>query len=271
MSSTEDTLKCKRCGKIFATKSNLNKHFRSAKYCIDVYDGERQESYPCVACKKSYTQKATLQDHVTKCAEAHRLEVRKLHKKIKLQQKEITKLTEKVNELNDQGVANYGNGDVFRHPKLKNVFVGDALPLTSDAVRAQLYKFTYDEFIKGYDGIKLFVLSLTTTELGGQNYVCTDTHRCNFYRLAKGNVWKKDRKGMFIETILHEMRDVVTSHYDELCSRQCKNWRDYEAIEELDDIKRKVSPMYYGVTGNDSRRDKLFMNLRRDIKNVLRV
>lgn len=72
----EDELKCNFCGKIFLSKSALNLHKRTAKYCLKqreslentIIDFENQETiYECEFCEKKFTRKDYLKTHLSNC------------------------------------------------------------------------------------------------------------------------------------------------------------------------------------------------------------
>ena len=54
--------------KEFSSKSNLNAHQKSAKYCLDL-QGKKEKLFECEYCTKNFTQKQALIVHCNTCKE----------------------------------------------------------------------------------------------------------------------------------------------------------------------------------------------------------
>jgi hypothetical protein len=54
-------LKCEYCEKEFATISSLNKHQKSAKFCLEI-QGKKNNTFVCV-CEKVFTCRENLDKH----------------------------------------------------------------------------------------------------------------------------------------------------------------------------------------------------------------
>ena len=64
----KENIKCEYCKKIFSTKSSLNNHQKTAKYCLILQDNEKKiNSFECEYCKKKYTTKQVFINHVNIC------------------------------------------------------------------------------------------------------------------------------------------------------------------------------------------------------------
>lgn len=62
-------MECEYCHKILSSKSSLNHHQRTAKYCITLREktDECHESYNCIECKKTFLRKSVFEKHQRKC------------------------------------------------------------------------------------------------------------------------------------------------------------------------------------------------------------
>lgn len=59
---------CKTCGKNFYDKSGLNRHTKTAKYCLDLRDEESEIVYKCNLCgKNTFSIKCNYDIHVRSC------------------------------------------------------------------------------------------------------------------------------------------------------------------------------------------------------------
>ena len=63
--------KCQFCNKLFASKSNLNTHIKTAKVCINNRGDNKVEvkTYTCEHCNKEFTTKNKLNNHIPNCVE----------------------------------------------------------------------------------------------------------------------------------------------------------------------------------------------------------
>ncbi len=98
--------RCNNCEKIFTSKSNLNVHQRTAKYCKQLQNGNlsnhtnEEESYICEYCEKECTTRPNLRVHMERCP-AKRLKEKYDELQTKYIQNEL-KMTEKYNNLYTQ-------------------------------------------------------------------------------------------------------------------------------------------------------------------------
>ena len=64
-------MECKYCKKIFKTKSILNHHQKTAKYCLKIQQESGlkiKELFKCEYCNKSLSQKVDLERHLITCS-----------------------------------------------------------------------------------------------------------------------------------------------------------------------------------------------------------
>ena len=48
-------MECQFCKNIFSTKTNLNSHQKTAKYCLKIQGIEVEKKYECKWCNKLFT------------------------------------------------------------------------------------------------------------------------------------------------------------------------------------------------------------------------
>ena len=61
---------CEYCGSSFTLRWNLNKHRRTAKYCLELQGKEPVEKrYPCDYCSKEFGRRDMLNRHLKTCRE----------------------------------------------------------------------------------------------------------------------------------------------------------------------------------------------------------
>ena len=87
---------CEHCDKIFATKSNLKNHAKTAKYCLEIQGMKIDQQLFCEFCNHQFMQKYNYQRHLETC------ELRKN----KTRSDEILKLTQELDQKN-QDVNKY--------------------------------------------------------------------------------------------------------------------------------------------------------------------
>jgi hypothetical protein len=60
-------MECKYCKANFSTKTNLNQHQRTAKYCLKIQGKDKELKYECGTCGKKFGKKFNLIRHEEKC------------------------------------------------------------------------------------------------------------------------------------------------------------------------------------------------------------
>jgi hypothetical protein len=106
---SESSLLCKFCNKNFTSKSSLNKHQKTTKYCLEK-QGLKNEEYKCNFCSKILSTQLRLNTHVNSCKIKDKNEVNKyislseekekeLNKYISLSEEKEKELKQKEKEL----------------------------------------------------------------------------------------------------------------------------------------------------------------------------
>ena len=93
-------MECNFCNKIFSSKSSLNVHQKTTKYCLKLQGKNEEKKFECEYCNKIFTVKINLISHYGNCKEKEIREIIKKEKEILKKQFEI-KLKEKEDEINE--------------------------------------------------------------------------------------------------------------------------------------------------------------------------
>ena len=208
-------MECNFCNKIFSSKSSLNVHQKTTKYCLKL-QGKivNENNFTCEYCNKIFTVKQNLTSHYGICKE------KEFNDNLKKQEEQIKKqfdfiLKEKDKEINDlkQKIAEL-NGRLFtlkddhelikeiaKQPKNTTNTTTNTLNITScldfeniDKIKDVIDNdFNIDYVINGQKGIAKFVKDkLLKDDNGKLIYICTDPSRQIFkYKDNKGEI-KKD-------------------------------------------------------------------------------
>ena len=72
MDVDNDKMECEFCKKSFSTKGSLEKHQKTAKFCLKFQGRNLESSFKCENCNKIFTQKTSLYDHFPICKERHK-------------------------------------------------------------------------------------------------------------------------------------------------------------------------------------------------------
>ena len=99
-------MECNFCKKIFSSKSSLNNHLKTAKYCLIIQNKEEINNFNCEYCDRYFTAKKILLIHLKSCKNKKLIKQTKdkeLLEKLKKQNKEFQeKLNKKDIELLEQ-------------------------------------------------------------------------------------------------------------------------------------------------------------------------
>ena len=85
-------MECTFCNKIFATKSSLNNHQKTTKYCLKLQGKNQKDKFECQYCNKIFTIKTNLIGHYVICKE------KEIHDRLKEREEELQKEFNKEKE-----------------------------------------------------------------------------------------------------------------------------------------------------------------------------
>ena len=181
---------CQYCKKTFSSKSSLNNHQKTAKYCLKLQDSNMEiVNFKCEYCDKYFTIKQHLSNHLLACKEKKDKELQEkdiliaeLRVELRTYKDDhefIKRMAEKPKTVTNNNTLNITTSIDFNDlDKVKNVIEN---------------KLDIKDVIDGQKGLARFVKNnLLTDDNGSLNYKCSDSSRCMFkYKDISGEI-KKD-------------------------------------------------------------------------------
>lgn len=211
---------CTYCNKILSTKSSLNLHIKTAKYCIKIQEENKvkteKQIFECEDCLKKFSTKQNLNIHYKNCKKLEQKSIigEKDKKIIKLEltlqnvekQKEDYKerlekqkedYKEQIKELQDklERIASKAIEKPTTTNNLNTLNIASIIDFNNvDKVKDLIEnKLNINHVVDGQKGLANFVKdNLLTDDAGKLLYICTDPSRHIFkYKDSSGEV-KKD-------------------------------------------------------------------------------
>jgi len=172
------TYKCEFCESSFDTNSLLQRHIKTAKYCLELRFGKQEKKdkkptkkFECYGCLKEFTNKKNMNTHIEICEEVRVKKIKEEHqreiKKIKENhQKEIEKLELKIQNLQEK-LEMYKSDheciqEIAKQPKTINNNNNKYLNITPFIIKQREVErkinlnFTEDMFLDGQRGVADF-------------------------------------------------------------------------------------------------------------------
>ena len=196
-------MNCEFCNKNFSTKSSLNNHQKTAKYCIKLQNNKVSEipNFYCDYCNKKFTSKQNLNIHLSTCKEKEFEQKLKDKEKLNIkiitenenykqqlekQEKQIKELQDKLervlNKAIDRPTTTHNN-------TINNKFELNTFPSQKEIDRKIESQFNDKYILDGMKGVAQFVYDhIVKLEDGSMAYACFDTSRQIFkYKDENGN------------------------------------------------------------------------------------
>ncbi len=100
-------MECQFCKNVFSTKTSLNNHQKTAKYCLKLRDVKSETSYKCDGCGKTFSRSYHLQRHQKQCKSNDIVfdlesKLAQAEKDIEMYKKDILQKTIVIQEKNNQ-------------------------------------------------------------------------------------------------------------------------------------------------------------------------
>lgn len=193
-------MQCQYCNNVFSSKTNLNNHQKTAKYCLKLR-GDTVSRYTCKTCEKPFNKKFNLNRHQEKCVSIDlfhdlqenmkKIENEKLEFKIHIDLLNIQVLEQKqtIKELQDK-LENVAIKAVSRPTTSNktqiNNYIQNMQPVTDEHLVDNVQHLTIDHIKKGPEGYAEYALE----------YPLKDRMLCSDYSRRK--VKFKDKDGNVI-------------------------------------------------------------------------
>lgn len=291
---------CDHCGTSFTAKSNLCIHLKSAKYCLQKRGLILKNE--CEGCGKCFSRKSHLIRHEGFCVvhtsfpkkfrelldmkdsentvmraslDEKDAEIQVLLDELETSRSRIEELEEDAKTLALVAAETKGQIKVYRErPGTVNNFVNSKLlqvkcdsirPFTQKTVKEDIKagKYTFEKFIQGERGLIDFISDIIIKD-DQRSYVSTDSSRQKFHRLLASREWKEDNGALFLNSVLDELKETATNHYQKIV----KMMTDPNGDRELADIlMAKTKLMAFGIIDPKSKdREVTFTKIRNEIK-----
>ena len=264
-------MECEHCKKTFSSKSSLNYHKNSAKYCLAIQKKKPDTVYKCDHCKKEFTVKDNYETHVARHAvnpvfqleerlriqsEEHARELGRIRtehaKEISRMHSEYTsKIEEYKSEIHEykQSIERMANNAISKPTKtyntMNNIITTDMLtPIDRDHMEIFKIRLTSRIFTSplytGGAGIAKWLLDYPLKN----NIYCSDTSRQKF-RYRVGNTITSDLRGRNIWKL------SLDTYYEEMIKFIDNEIINIEGNDILDFATKTKISMEYTETKND--------------------
>lgn len=184
---------CQFCKKAFSTKSNLNCHKNSAKYCLQKR-GENILSFTCTICKKEFVDKKYCRLHMEKCQKTFvQFEIKSAKQEQALEDKDriIQDQAKQIANLQDklENIAIKGATKSTSSSKTTNII---QLPLTQEWLNENAKYLTKDHIKDGISGLARYAVEFP---LKNRIIVADAARKTIKFKNEQGNT-VKDAKGL---------------------------------------------------------------------------
>ena len=195
-------MNCQYCKNIFSTKTSLNSHQKTAKYCLQLRNIKITPIYKCGGCNKQFSRAYHLRRHESNCTSNERfyeLEQKLYEKdtkisgyveKIKEKDMLLLKYEKIISELQDK-LENIAIRAVSKTTSIntKNIqinnFLKNAPPLTEQVIEDNVQHLTLEHHVQGAEGYAKYAMEFPFKG----RIVCVDVTRNKIkYKDGDGNV-----------------------------------------------------------------------------------
>jgi len=233
-------MECEFCKNIFSTKTNLNSHQKTAKYCLKIQGIEVQKKYECKWCNKSFEIFSNFERHKKVCKDPKKIEEYEYQNKIKEQEimnvkeennilkKEIEMLKNTIYELREDKKDLHDRYDNLSLTAVKrpvnntkniqiNNFIQKMEPLRIEDIEESVPMLTLDHHVKGAEGYAEYALEFPFKD----KIVCVDVNRNKIkYKDGEGNVIEDVGFQKMMTKLCESLKDrsftLCQEHYEKL-------------------------------------------------------
>lgn len=284
---------CEYCKKKFKSVSNLNLHKKTAKYCLNNREDNKQEEYKCEYCLHIFNRKYVFDRHHTSCKEKNNL----LYKELE-QEKEKNNLLQKQVELKNnllQELQKQLDAEIIKNDKLMDSIIDIAKqptqvvnknksncnkyntnilniinslePLTTEYLQNLANNIT-KEII--FEGSGYAYGEMCNNNMLNKSVVCTDTSRGTY-------IWKNNNKDIIKEnnavSLCKEIFTALEPYNTTLCKELydyiVKNEENYDAIIVNKKIERILQSKEGIINGSKGYTCDFIDDFKRSIKQAL--
>jgi len=244
-------MECEFCKNIFSTKTNLNSHQKTAKYCLKIQGIEVQKKYECKWCNKSFAIFSNFERHKKVCKDPKKIEEYEYQNKIKDQEimnvkeennilkKEIEMLKNTIYELREDKKDLHDRYDNLSLTAVKrpvnntkniqiNNFIQKMEPLRIEDIEESVPMLTLDHHVKGPEGYAEYALEFPFKD----KIVCVDVNRNKIkYKDGEGNVIED----IGFQKMMTKMCESLKDRSFNLCQEHYEKLSEQFTEKELDE------------------------------------
>jgi hypothetical protein len=191
-------MKCRFCKNEFSSKTSLNHHQKTAKYCLKLQGKYTEFKLKCPGCDKSFTRKYELNRHIITCKKSYsqinneheqtikhqKILINQYLSTIKDLQLQISVLQDKLENVAIKAVQKPTSINNTKNIQINN-FLKSAPPLTDQVLKDNVENLTLDHHVQGAEGYAKYALEFPFKG----RIVCVDVSRDKIkYKDGEGNV-----------------------------------------------------------------------------------
>jgi len=168
---------CEFCNKELSSSGILKTHQKTAKYCLEIQGLLINDIFKCDFCKKQYTQKKNLNQHLLSCVDKKIVEKDKIFTEILTEKdKLLAEKDARIKELQDHLVdiiKTRPPTTINNNNQRINTIVNNLQPITDEHLLEQSKYLTIDHIKEGVDGYVKYALEYPFKD----RIVCVDYSR----------------------------------------------------------------------------------------------
>ena len=164
---------CEFCNKELSSSGILKTHQKTAKYCLEIQGLLINDIFKCNFCKKQYTQKKNLNQHLLSCVDKKIVEKDKI---ISEKDKMLAEKDARIKELQDHLVdiiKTRPPTTINNNNQRINTIINNLQPITDEHLLEQSKYLTIDHIKEGVDGYVKYALEYPFKD----RIVCVDYSR----------------------------------------------------------------------------------------------
>jgi hypothetical protein len=168
---------CEFCNKELSSSGILKTHQKTAKYCLEIQGLLINDIFKCDFCKKQYTQKKNLNQHLLSCVDKKIVEKDKIFTEILTEKdKLLAEKDARIKELQDHLVdiiKTRPPTTINNNNQRINTIINNLQPITDEHLLEQSKYLTIDHIKEGVDGYVKYALEYPFKD----RIVCVDYSR----------------------------------------------------------------------------------------------
>jgi hypothetical protein len=271
---------CTYCNNSFINFSSLNKHQKTAKYCLELQN-KNSVGFSCEYCSKTFTTKTNMTNHKKTCENIHSYieELKKENIILKEQNKFLQQKDIQIKELQDQ-LTSIARTAASRPTHIQNnnqrinAIINNLIPITDEYLKEQAQFLTIDHIKKGASGYAEYALEYPLKD----RIFCTDFSRRKInYKDIDGNIVNDpemsklslklfksidEQNTLLTEEYLQELKDKLNT-----LNNSPNNNMNEEESREFEEQSNAIIDFFFKYSGQRKEIKKVIDGHKSDIIN----